>query len=119
MFGLVLDPRYKFTWFKAVGWPKQWIDDARKKIAEYYKTQYLPLRTETHTKIGSTTSTGEIPKVQPSSFRDLFTKQMRSVQKEPTDDDLKRYLAEAVVDPDTLMKERTGIDGVLGWWKVG
>lgn len=57
-------------------------------------------------------------KVNPPLYSDLFAKQMLNYQKVSTDDELKRYLSESVVDPDMLVKERTGIDGVLGWWKV-
>lgn len=55
---------------------------------------------------------------KPSLFGDLFSKQMRNFQKVSSADDYKRYLTESVVDPDMLVKERTGINGVLGWWKV-
>lgn len=44
--------------------------------------------------------------------------QMKNYQKASADDELKAYLTEAVVDPELLIKEKTGIDGVLGWWKV-
>lgn len=43
---------------------------------------------------------------------------MKSYQKTSTDDELKAYLTEGVVDPELMIKEKTGIDGVLGWWKV-
>lgn len=43
---------------------------------------------------------------------------MRSYHKSSTDDELKKYLAESAVDSDLLIKEKTGIDGALGWWKV-
>ena len=43
---------------------------------------------------------------------------MKNYQKTSGDDELKTYLTEAVVDPELLIKEKTGIDGVLGWWKV-
>lgn len=77
---LVLDPRCKLVWYKATGWPKEWIDHSRKAITELYKTHYKP--------------------------------------KTATEDECKTYLSESVVDPDLLDKEKTGIDGVLGWWKV-
>lgn len=114
-----MDPRYKLVWYKATGWPKQWIDNARKQVTELYKAKYLPAYskgdqgTDNHTNSTSSTEKG-----QPSLFGDLFMKQMRNFQKVSTDDDLKRYLTEGVVDPDMLVKERTGINGVLGWWKV-
>lgn len=44
--------------------------------------------------------------------------QMKNYQKTSTDDEVKTYLAEAVVDPELLIKEKTGINAVLGWWKV-
>lgn len=116
---LVLDPRYKLVWYKATGWPKQWIDNARKQVTELYKAKYLPAHSrkdginDDQTKSASTTDTAK-----PSLFGDLFTKQMRNFHKGSTEDDLKRYLTESVVDPDMLVKERTGINGVLGWWKV-
>lgn len=65
-----------------------------------------------------TKSTTTAHKVKPSLFSDLFAKQMLNYQKVSTDDELKRYLSESVVNPDMLVKERTGVDGVLGWWKV-
>ncbi|KAJ6643111.1 putative AC transposase [Pseudolycoriella hygida] len=112
----VLDPRYKLVWYKATGWPKHWIDNARKQLTEFYKTKYLPLYSKSN---DERTPTTEIQQpAQPSLFGDLFAKQMRSFHKSSTDDDLKRYLSEDVVDPDMLVKERTGINGVLGWWKI-
>lgn len=88
-------------------------------MTELYKTKYLPLYSKRDQGIDNhTKSTSSTEKVQPSLFGDLFTKQMRNFQKVSTDDDLKRYFTEGVVDPDMLVKERTGINGVLGWWKV-
>lgn len=116
---LVLDPRYKLVWYKATGWPKQWIDNVRKQVTEVYKTKYLPAySTRENSNDDQTNSSTPAETVQPSLFGDLFAKQMRNFQKVATDDDLKRYLSEGVVDPDMLVKERTGINGVLGWWKV-
>lgn len=43
---------------------------------------------------------------------------MKNYQKVSTDDELKTYLNECIVDPESLIKEKTGVDGVLGWWKV-
>lgn len=43
---------------------------------------------------------------------------MKNYQKVCTDDELKACLNESVVDPDLLIKEKSGVDGVLGWWKV-
>lgn len=43
---------------------------------------------------------------------------MKKFQKASSDDELKSYLTDHVVDPDLLVKEKSGIDGVLGWWKV-
>ncbi|KAJ6646577.1 hypothetical protein Bhyg_01790 [Pseudolycoriella hygida] len=45
-------------------------------------------------------------------------KQMKQYQKSSADDELKAYLSENVADPDLLVKEKSGIDGVLGWWKI-
>lgn len=116
---LVLDPRYKLVWYKSTGWPKQWIDNARKQVTEVYKTKYLVKYPKTvDSNDNKTAHISATDKLQPSLFGDLFNKQMRNFQKNSTDDDLKRYLTESVVDPDMLVKERTGIDGVLGWWKV-
>lgn len=116
---LVLDPRYKLVWYNAIGWPTQWIDNARKQVTELYKTKYLPAHSKKDSindELTKSTSTTDTEK--PSLFGDLFSKQMRNFQKVSTDDDLKRFLTESVVDPDMLVKERTGINGVLGWWKV-
>lgn len=88
-------------------------------MTELYKTKYLPAHSKRHhSNNDQTDSTTSTENVQPSLFGDLFDKQMRNFQKVATDDDLKRYLSEGVVDPDMLVKERTGINGVLGWWKV-
>lgn len=48
----------------------------------------------------------------------MFNTQMKSHLKSCADDELKKYLSDGVVDPDLLNKEKTGIDGALGWWKV-
>lgn len=107
-----MDPRCKLVWYKATGWPKDWIDFSRKCVTDLFKTQY---------KINSQVDQVE-PNLQESQqqhlFKDIFTKQMKKFQKGSTDDELKSYLTENVVDPDLLVKEKTGIDGVLGWWKV-
>lgn len=108
----MLDPRCKLLWYKATGWPKEWIDNCRKCVTEIYKSQYKRQSEEPATTV---IPTSDEPK---HSFKDLFNKQMRKYQKASTDDELKAYLAENVVDPDLLVKEKTGIDGVLGWWKV-
>lgn len=116
---LVLDPRYKLVWFKATGWSKQWIDNARKQVTELYKTKYLPVYSKKEANNdGQIKTTLTTDKTKPTLFSDLFAKQMSKFQKLATDDDLKRYLSDNVVDPDMLVKERTGINGVLGWWKV-
>lgn len=120
LFFLVLDPRYKFVWYEATGWPEQWIDNARKSVTDLYRTKYLPkYSTKNVNKDDQSESNSTTPSnVKPFLFSDLFNQQMRNFLKNSSDDDLKRYLAEGVVDPDKLVKERTGVNGVLGWWKV-
>ncbi|KAJ6639496.1 putative AC transposase, partial [Pseudolycoriella hygida] len=49
---------------------------------------------------------------------DIFATQMKNYQKASLDDVLKVYLAENVVDSEMLVKEKSGIDGALGWWKI-
>ncbi|KAJ6647844.1 Zinc finger BED domain-containing protein DAYSLEEPER [Pseudolycoriella hygida] len=48
----------------------------------------------------------------------LENTQMKNHVKSSTDDELKKYLSDGVVDPDLLRKEKTGIDGALGWWSI-
>lgn len=79
-----------------------------------YKTQYKPK------------SSQDDPVEHPAApterksqyFENLFSQQMKKYQKTSSDDELKSYLTDHVVDPDLLVKEKSGIDGVLGWWKV-
>lgn len=111
---LVLDPRCKLVWFKATGWPKEWIDYSRKSVNDLFKSKYKP-------KDGTSCENIEAQMVKESKnhlFKDLFIKQMKNFQKASSDDELKTYLSESVVDPELLEKEKSGIDGVLGWWKV-
>ncbi|KAJ6639605.1 putative AC transposase [Pseudolycoriella hygida] len=108
----VLDPRCKLVWYKATGWPKDWIDYSRKAITELYKSKYKP-KTANEDETTKTASTIEPKK---HLFKDLFMHQMKNYQKSATDDELKTYLSESA-DPELLVKEKTGIDGVLGWWK--
>ncbi|KAJ6648282.1 putative AC transposase [Pseudolycoriella hygida] len=109
--GTVLDPRCKLLWYKATGWPKEWIDHCRKGVTELYKSQYKRIDVESTTTAPSNGQTKH-------SFKDLFSKQTKQYQKSSADDELKAYLSENVVDPDLLVKEKSGIDGVLGWWKI-
>lgn len=51
-------------------------------------------------------------------FDDRFTTQMQNYTKRCADDELKKYLSDGVVDSELLIKEKTGIDGAPGWWKV-
>lgn len=108
-----MDPRCKLVWYKATGWPKEWIEFSRKCVTELYKSQYQQKTEAGHVQPTMTENVKE-----KHSFKDLFSKQMKKFQKSSADDELKAYLAESVVDPDLLVKEKTGIDGVLGWWKV-
>lgn len=109
-----MDPRCKLVWYKATGWPKDWIDFSRKCVTELYKKEYKP-KSSQDDPIEPPDSQNERKK---HLFEDLFNKQMKRFQKTPSDDELKAYLTENVVDPDLLVKDKTGIDGVLGWWKV-
>ncbi|KAJ6644047.1 hypothetical protein Bhyg_09013, partial [Pseudolycoriella hygida] len=108
---LVLDPRCKLLWYKATGWPKEWIVHCRKGVTQLYKSQYKRIDVESTTTAPSNDQTKHL-------FKDLFSKQMKQYQKSSADDELKAYLSENVVDPDLLVKEKSGIDGVLGWWKI-
>ncbi|KAJ6634728.1 putative AC transposase [Pseudolycoriella hygida] len=103
------DPRYKLTWYKATGWPKEWIDFCRKSVTDLYKSQYKPQTQEKTTQPITTTNPRQ-------TFDDIFSTQMKNHVKSSTDDELKKYLNDGVVDPDLLRKEKTGIDGALGWW---
>ncbi|CAG7828063.1 unnamed protein product, partial [Allacma fusca] len=38
--------------------------------------------------------------------------------KNSPEDELTKYLGQKAVCPQLLKKEVTGIDGVLGWWKI-
>ncbi|KAJ6643740.1 hypothetical protein Bhyg_08705 [Pseudolycoriella hygida] len=116
------DPRYKLVWYKAIGWPKQWIDNARRLVTELYKTKYLPTYSNKDLDNNGIQAKPTPPKTTDNThhslFGDLVSQQMSTYQRISANDDLKRYLAENVVDPDMLIKERTGINGVLGWWKI-
>lgn len=112
---LVLDPRCKLVWYKATGWPKEWIDFCRKSVTDLYKSQYKQKSPQDDAVEPTESQNDHRDK---HSFKDLFHKQMKQFQKTSTDDELKAYLADNVVDPDLLVKEKTGINGVLGWWKV-
>lgn len=109
-----MDPRCKLVWYKATGWPKEWIDFSRKCVTELYKSQYKPKSPQDDPVAPTNSQNGQ----EKYLFGDLFNKQMKKFQKTSTDDELKAYLTESVVDPDLLVKEKTGIDGVLGWWRV-
>lgn len=111
-----MDPRCKLVWYKATGWPKDWIDYSRKSITDLYKAQYKQKSATATQDENLETPPGNSTKKH--FFGDLFSAKMKNYQKTSTDDELKTYLTESVVDPDLLIKEKTGIDGVLGWWKV-
>lgn len=108
----MLDPRCKLLWYKATGWPKDWIEYCRKSVTELYKSQY------------KSKSSNDVEPMDLQNgkekhlFKDVFNQQMKKFQKTSADDELKAYLTDNVIDPDLLIKEKTGIDGALGWWKV-
>lgn len=98
----VLDPRCKLVWYKGTGWPKEWIDYSRKSITELYKSQYKPENATQKENVVPSTSN----ETRHHLFQDLFSKQMKNYQKVSTDDELKTYLNESVVDPELLIKEK-------------
>lgn len=71
-----------------------------------YKLQYKPKNVAQDENIRL--QSVDTPKNQ--LFMDLFAKQMKNYQKTSTDDELKIYFTESVVDPELLVKENTGID---------
>ncbi len=101
-------------WYKAAGWPKEWIDSCRKSVTEVYKANYKPKSPQDDSVEATSSQNGQ----KKLLFEDLFNIQMKKFQKASSDDELKSYLTDHVVDPDLLVKEKSGIDGVLGWWKV-
>jgi hypothetical protein len=114
----VLDPRYKLTWYKAVGWQREWIESCRKRVTALWKSKYQSVESAQEETIASTNNVVQPAGVTKNSFRDLFHSQMKSVRKSSETDELKRYLLEGVVNADVIC-DKTGIKGVLGWWQVG
>lgn len=68
----MLGPRCKLVWYKATGWPKEWINHSRKAITELYKSKYKP-------KTAADSETIEIPSInEPKNhlFKDLLVEGM-------------------------------------------
>jgi hypothetical protein len=113
-----MDPRYKLEWYKATGWNRGWIESCRKIITNLWNSRYKPVGS------GGESGPSLIPQGADQSqeeginFEAMFQIQMQKIRKSTQDDELKRYLSETVVGPEVLDRDKSGIDGALGWWKV-
>lgn len=113
-----MDPRYKLTWFKQVGWKKDWIDVAKKSVTEVWSVRYKSSNREQVNPSIEGTSSGSVTKK--NAFHNILASQMKGADKssKDRDDELKCYLTEPVVSAENIDMEKTGVNGVLGWWKV-
>jgi hypothetical protein len=115
---LVVDPRYKLTWFKQVGWRKEWIEAAKKSVTEVWNVRYKSSNCKQATPSIEGSASGSDTKK--NAFHCILASQMKGADKPSRDreDELKCYLMEPVVSADKIDMEKTGVNGVLGWWKV-
>lgn len=112
-----MDPRFKLQWYGVAKWKLEWISSCRKAVTELWKREYKPKSQE-----AVFDSTNDEPPKKKSIF-DVCEAEMQSLQRSNSDDELRRYLADGVVNPELLKKkivegQVVGFDGALGWWKV-
>jgi len=100
-----LDPKYKLDWYKATGWPSDWIKLCEEKMSEEW-TMYKSSHSDSQP--------SQEFAVEPDHFLGkLYLTQMSHALSAQHGDELQRYLNENIACAQ-IFKEK----GSLGWWAV-
>lgn len=114
LFVVVMDPRLKLDWYKAIEWETAWQEQARKALLNFWELNYKNKSdgtSEENDPSPGNSSNQDKVLVHADLFEKMLEEKMREFQK--PEDELKQYLSEPVVAAKSLFN-----GGVLLWWKV-